>query len=174
MSKGKSQVIILIILVVLAAVGAGGYWWWTQRQPEQATTTQTQQVVTTPVAQPELKDYRTDGKMGTGMALKQASDVDGLAGDAALKEFLKKQMTPDSQLIIDRVMGLYAVGMQTSERGGGYTVWGPKDGTGEIQRLAGTQNEGFSCSELTAGKVPSGLVDATCYEYGEDNNPRKY
>ena len=109
----------------------------------------------------EYKDFRTKGD-GTGIRLTSASDV-----DSSLKKFLKSkvgQPIPEREgsvyePIIDRAYGKYAAVYGLTNA---YTIIGPKNGTGEIAIVAGTQQGGMSCSDLKLASVPSRLVDGKC------------
>ena len=76
------------------------------------------------------------------------------------------------KFIVDRVYGDYATGSAP----GHYAIWGPKDGSGAVEEVAGTQNLGMKCSQLEAAKVPSELVDSECYAFDGSNNtgPQPY
>ena len=112
-------------------------------------------------AKKEYKDFRTKGD-GTGVRLTSASDV-----DSSLKKFLKSkvgQPIPEREgsvyePIIDRAYGKYAAVYGLTNA---YTIIGPKNGTGEIAIVAGTQQGGMSCSDLKSASVPSRLVDGKC------------
>ena len=112
------------------------------------------------------KDFRTKGD-GTGIRLTSASDVDKLDIDSSLKKFLKSkvgQPIPEREgsvyePIIDRAYGKYAAVYGLTNA---YTIIGPKNGTGEIAIVAGTQQGGMSCSDLKLASVPSRLVDGKC------------
>ena len=112
-------------------------------------------------AKKEYKDFRTKGD-GTS-----ASDVDKLDIDSSLKKFLKSkvgQPIPEREgsvyePIIDRAYGKYAAVYGLTNA---YTIIGPKNGTGEIAIVAGTQQGGMSCSDLKSASVPSRLVDGKC------------
>lgn len=114
----------------------------------------------------EYKDFRTKGD-GTGIRLTSASDVDKLDIDSSLKKFLKSkvgQPIPEREgsvyePIIDRAYGKYAAVYGLTNA---YTIIGPKNGTGEIAIVAGTQQGGMSCSALKSASVPSRLVDGKC------------
>ena len=114
-------------------------------------------------AKKEYKDFRTKGD-GTGIRLTSASDVDKLDIDSSLKKFLKSkvgQSIPEreGEPIIDRAYGKYAAVYGLTNA---YTIIGPKNGTGEIAIVAGTQQGGMSCSDLKSASVPSRLVDSKC------------
>ena len=117
-------------------------------------------------AKKEYKDFRTKGD-GTGIRLTSASDVDKLDIDSSLKKFLKSkvgQPIPEREgsvyePIIDRAYGKYAAVYGLTNA---YTIIGPKNGTGEIAIVAGTQQGGISCSDLKSASVPSRLVDGKC------------
>lgn len=117
-------------------------------------------------AKKEYKDFRTKGD-GTGIRLTSASDVDKLDIDSSLKKFLKSkvgQPIPEREgsvyePIIDRAYGKYAAVYGLTNA---YTIIGPKNGTGEIAIVAGTQQGGMSCSDLKSASVPSRLVDGKC------------
>ena len=112
------------------------------------------------------KDFRTKGD-GTGIRLTSASDVDKLDIDSSLKKFLKSkvgQPIPEREgsvyePIIDRAYGKYAAVYGLTNA---YTIIGPKNGTGEIAIVAGTQQGGMPCSDLKLALVPSRLVDGKC------------
>ena len=112
------------------------------------------------------KDFRTKGD-GTGIRLTSASDVDKLDIDSYLKKFLKSkvgQPIPGREgsvyePIIDRAYGKYAAVYGLTNA---YTIIGPKNGTGEIAIVAGTQQGGMPCSDLKLASVPSHLVDGKC------------
>ena len=114
----------------------------------------------------EYKDFRTKGD-GTGIRLTSASDVDKLDIDSPLKKFLKSkvgQPIPGREgsvyePIIDRAYGKYAAVYGLTNA---YTIIGPKNGTGEIAIVAGTQQGGIPCSDLKLASVPSRLVDGKC------------
>ena len=114
----------------------------------------------------EYKDFRTKGD-GTGIRLTSASDIDKLDIDSSLKKFLKSkvgQPVPEREgsvyePIIDRAYGKYAAVYGLTNA---YTIIGPKNGTGEIAIVAGTQQGGMSCSDLKSASVPSRLVDGKC------------
>lgn len=111
----------------------------------------------------EYKDFRTKGD-GTGIRLTSASDVDKLDIDSSLKKFLKSkvgQSIPEreGEPIIDRAYGKYAAVYGLTNA---YTIIGPKNGTGEIAIVAGTQQGGMPCSDLKLASVPSHLVDGKC------------
>ena len=117
-------------------------------------------------AKKEYKDFRTKGD-GTGIRLTLASDVDKLDIDSSLKKFLKSkvgQSIPEREgsvyePIIDRAYGKYAAVYGLANA---YTIIGPKNGTGEIGIVAGTQQSYIPCSDLKAALVPSRLVDGKC------------
>lgn len=117
-------------------------------------------------AKKEYKDFRTKGD-GTGIRLTSASDVDKLDIDSSLKKFLKSkvgQPIPEREgsvyePIIDRACGKYAAVYGLTNA---YTIIGPKNGTGEIAIVAGTQQGGMPCSDLKLASVPSRLVDGKC------------
>ena len=117
-------------------------------------------------AKKEYKDFRNKGD-GTGIRLTSASDVDKLDIDSSLKKFLKSkvgQPIPEREgsvyePIIDRAYGKYAAVYGLTNA---YTIIGPKNGTGEIAIVAGTQQGGMSCSDLKSASVPSRLVDGKC------------
>ena len=119
-------------------------------------------------AKKEYKDFRTKGD-GTGIRLTSASDVDKLDIDSSLKKFLKSkvgQPIPEREgsvyePIIDRAYGKYAAVYGLTNA---YTIIGPKNGTGEIAIIAGTQQGGMPCSDLKLASVPSRLVDNKCSE----------
>lgn len=112
------------------------------------------------------KDFQTKGD-STGIRLTSASDVDKLDIDNSLKKFLKSkvgQPIPEREgsvyePIIDRAYGKYAAvyGLINA-----YAIIGPKNGTGEIAIVAGTQQGGMPCSDLKLASVPSRLVDGKC------------
>mgnify|MGYP000848687515 FL=1 len=112
------------------------------------------------------KDFQTKGD-GTGVRLTSASDVDKLDIDSSLKKFLKSkvgQPIPEREgsvyePIIDRAYGKYAAVYGLTNA---YTIIGPKNGTGEIAIVAGTQQGGMPCSDLKLASVPSRLVDGKC------------
>ena len=116
----------------------------------------------------EYKDFRTKGD-GTGIRLTSASDVDKLDIGSSLKKFLKSkvgQPIPEREgsvyePIIDRAYGKYAAVYGLTNA---YTIIGPKNGTGEIAIIAGTQQGGMPCSDLKLASVPSRLVDNKCSE----------
>lgn len=116
----------------------------------------------------EYKDFRTKGD-GTGIRLTSASDIDKLDIDSSLKKFLKSkvgQPIPEREgsvyePIIDRAYGKYAAVYGLTNA---YTIIGPKNGTGEIAIIAGTQQGGMPCSDLKLASVPSRLVDNKCSE----------
>ena len=118
----------------------------------------------------EYKDFRTKGD-STGIRLTSASDVDKLDIDSYLKKFLKSkvgQPIPEREgsvyePLIDRAYGKYAAvyGLTNAD-----TIIGPKNGTGEIAIVAGTQQGGMPCSDLKLASVPSRLVDNKCSESG--------
>ena len=118
----------------------------------------------------EYKDFRTKGD-STGIRLTSASDVDKLDIDSYLKKFLKSkvgQPIPGREgsvyePIIDRAYGKYAAVYGLTNA---YTIIGPKNGTGEIAIVAGTQQGGMPCSDLKLASVPSRLVDNKCSESG--------
>lgn len=117
-------------------------------------------------AKKEYKDFRTKCD-GTGIRLTSASDVDKLDIDSSLKKFLKSkvgQLIPEREgsvyePIIDRAYGKYAAVYGLTNA---YTIIGPKNGTGEIAIVAGTQQGGMPCSDLKLASVPSRLVDGKC------------
>ena len=119
-------------------------------------------------AKKEYKDFRTKGD-GTGIRLTLASDVDKLDIGSSLKKFLKSkvgQPIPEREgsvyePIIDRAYGKYAAVYGLTNA---YTIIGPKNGTGEIAIIAGTQQGGMLCSDLKLASVPSRLVDNKCSE----------
>ena len=119
-------------------------------------------------AKKEYKDFRTKGD-GTGIRLTSASDVDKLDIGSSLKKFLKSkvgQPIPEREgsvyePIIDRAYGKYAAVYGLTNA---YTIIGPKNGTGEIAIIAGTQQGGMPCSDLKLASVPSRLVDNKCSE----------
>lgn len=121
-------------------------------------------------AKKEYKDFRTKGD-STGIRLTSASDVDKLDIDSYLKKFLKSkvgQPIPEREgsvyePIIDRAYGKYAAVYGLTNA---YTIIGPKNGTGEIAIVAGTQQGGMPCSDLKLASVPSRLVDNKCSESG--------
>ena len=104
----------------------------------------------------------------SGKKLISVSDIDTLAISNKLKNYFKSEIgkeieamggeTIKQTFLIDRVYGDYAVGPSISA----YVVYGPKDGTGEIDIVAGTQNIAMSCKDLGAAKVPQELVDGEC------------
>ncbi len=114
----------------------------------------------------KYKDFRT-GRDGTGTKLTSVSDVDKLDIDDSLKEFLKSkvgQPIPEREgytykPVIDRAYGKYAAVYGLANA---YTIIGPKNGTGEIGIVAGTQQSYMPCSDLKAASVPSHLVDGKC------------
>ena len=114
----------------------------------------------------KYKDFRT-GRDGTGTKLTSASDVDKLDIDDSLKKFLKSkvgQPIPEREgytyePVIDRAYGKYAAVYGLANA---YTIIGPKNGTGEIGIVAGTQQSYIPCSDLKAASVPSRLVDGKC------------
>ena len=87
--------------------------------------------------------------------------------DSPLKKFLKSkvgQPIPGREgsvyePIIDRAYGKYAAVYGLTNA---YTIIGPKNGTGEIAIVAGTQQGGIPCSDLKLASVPSHLVDGKC------------
>ena len=114
-------------------------------------------------AKKEYKDFRTKGD-GTGVRLTSASDVDKLDIDSSLKKFLKSKvgrsiLEREGEPIIDRAYGKYAAvyGLINA-----YTIIGPKNSTGEIAIVAGTQQGDMPCSDLKLASVPSRLVDGKC------------
>ena len=117
-------------------------------------------------AKKEYKDFQTKGD-GMGIRLTSVSDVDKLDIDSSLKKLLKSkvgQPIPEREgsayePIIDRAYGKYAAvyGLINA-----YAIIGPKNGTGEIAIVAGTQQGGMSCSDLKLASVPSRLVDGKC------------
>lgn len=117
-------------------------------------------------AKKEYKDFQTKGD-GMGIRLTSVSDVDKLDIDSSLKKLLKSkvgQPIPEREgsayePIIDRAYGKYAAvyGLINA-----YAIIGPKNGTGEIAIVAGTQQGGMSCSDLKSASVPSRLVDGKC------------
>ena len=117
-------------------------------------------------AKKEYKDFRTKGD-GTGIRLTSASDVDKLDIDSSLKKFLKSkvgQPIPEREgsvyePIIDRAYGKYAAVYGLTNA---YIIIGPKNCTGEIAIVAGTQQGGMPCSDLKLASVPSRLVDGKC------------
>lgn len=122
----------------------------------------------------KYQDFRT-GQDGTVTRLTSASDVDKLDIDTSLKIFLKSkvgQPIPERagytyEPIIDRAYGKYAAVYGLTNA---YTIIGPKDGTGEIAIVAGTQQGAMSCSDLRAAKVPSRLVDGKCDTSGSSQS----
>lgn len=114
----------------------------------------------------KYKDFRT-GRDGTGTKLTSVSDVDKLDIDDSLKKFLKSkvgQPIPEREgytyePVIDRAYGKYAAVYGLANA---YTIIGPKNGTGEIGIVAGTQQSYIPCSDLKAALVPSRLVDGKC------------
>ena len=114
----------------------------------------------------KYKDFRTGGD-GRGTQLTSVSDVDKLDIDDSLKEFLKSkvgQPIPEREgytykPVIDRAYGKYAAVYGLTNA---YTIIGPKNGTGEIAIVAGTQQGGMPCSDLKSASVPSRLVDGKC------------
>lgn len=117
-------------------------------------------------AKKKYKDFRTGGD-GRGTRLTSASDVDKLDIDDSLKKFLKSkvgQPIPEREgytyePVIDRAYGKYAAVYGLTNA---YTIIGPKNGTGEIAIVAGTQQSYIPCSDLKAALVPSRLVDGKC------------
>lgn len=114
-------------------------------------------------AKKEYKDFRTKGD-GTGVRLTSASDVDKLDIDSSLKKFLKSKvgrsiLEREGEPIIDRAYGKYAAVYGLTNA---YTIIGPKNGTGEIAIVAGTQQGGMPCSDLKLASVPSRLIDGKC------------
>ena len=114
-------------------------------------------------AKKEYKDFRTKGD-GTGVRLTSASDVDKLDIDSSLKKFLKSKvgrsiLEREGEPIIDRAYGKYAAVYGLTNA---YTIIGPKNGTGEIAIVVGTQQGGMPCSDLKLASVPSRLVDGKC------------
>ena len=117
-------------------------------------------------AKKEYKDFQTKGD-GMGIRLTSVSDVDKLDIDSSLKKLLKSkvgQPIPEREgsayePIIDRAYGKYAAvyGLINA-----YAIIGPKNGTGEIAIVAGTQQGGMPCSDLKLASVPSRLVDGKC------------
>lgn len=114
----------------------------------------------------KYKDFRTGGD-GRGTQLTSVSDVDKLDIDDSLKEFLKSkvgQPIPEREgytykPVIDRAYGKYAAVYGLANA---YTIIGPKNGTGKIDIVAGTQQSYMPCSDLKAASVPSRLVDGKC------------
>lgn len=110
-------------------------------------------------------DYRKNGN-GTGKMLDEADDVDEIAGSAELKAFLRSKIGEEVMgvkitPVVDRVAGSYAVVQGLTNA---YVIVGPKDGTGPIGIITGTQQLGMKCDELQRAKVPPILVDDRCVD----------
>lgn len=117
-------------------------------------------------------DYRQSGKNETGKVLYTAADADALEVSDEVKQFLKSKIGTEGMggtkiyPVVDRVDGEYAaVGSMTNA----YVIIGPKNGTGKIDIVAGTQQLGMHCSDLKAAKVPSSLVDGKCVDSSMQN-----
>lgn len=142
-----------------------------------ATQTTTDTSTTTSTApQATYVDFRVNKKDGTGVSIKAVADISKLTSIGSdLKAYLEQNVGKQTKDLtgksvattytIDRLYGNYAVG--TSNSGNAYQVWGPKNGTGAIAVVAGTQNLGYSCDDLTAAKVPADLVDSKCLVTGQ-------
>ncbi|MDO4773822.1 MAG: hypothetical protein Q4A37_01710 [Candidatus Saccharibacteria bacterium] len=110
-------------------------------------------------------DYRKNGN-GTGKMLDEADDVDEITGFAELKTFLRSKVGEEVMgvkiaPVVDRVAGPYAVVQGLTNA---YVIVGPKDGTGPIGIVAGTQQDGMKCDDLRKAKVPGVLVDNKCFD----------
>ncbi len=176
-SQEGSTLAVVAVAIIIALVAALGYVLYqnTTKEPvkkendlsaieKDATGTEPKEVV--------YMDFRQGGLSQTGVEVSTANDVAKLthAGDK-LAAFLRKAEfgkevvvmggeTKKISFVIDRLQGDYAVG--GDQYAAGHMLWGPENGTGEIKVVAGTQNEGFSCKELTAANVPGKLVDGKC------------
>ncbi len=187
--QGSVHVVITICLVV-ALIFALGWIFWQNFIHKEATKKDTELVVIDKTKRdnkpadtsikaftPVYHDFRTKGDT-TGLEIKTAADVDKITDAGAdLKAYFianvgKTIETMDGMQTriyeVDQVYGNYATGTQTG--GGAYLVWGPKNGTGVITNVAGTQNDAFGCSELKAAKVPHQLVNGKCNYFGSDGN----
>lgn len=189
--RGEAMTIITIVLVV-ALLGALGFIAWQnfgkkdQPREESAVSKENKQDVEPEEAEQKISkdevsytyiDLRDNKQDGTGVRIEKASDVDSkLSGiGSKLQKYLQdragqsvawndgKQHT--QVLVIDRVYGEYATG--TTEPGSAYEIWGPKNGNGAIDHVAGTQNLGFQLDKLLAAKVPKELVDSRAVKAGE-------
>lgn len=181
---------VLVVVLAVALIGALGFIFWQNfmsqddGEPGVSSTVQSDDA-DKKIA--EYRDLRTDGDT-TGTEIAAAADIDklGVIGEK-LRAFLEVEagktvdVSPadaeNTQAVqvftIDRVYGDYATGVVSGANA--YLIWGPKDGSGPIEVVAGSQNLGFSCDELTKAKVPAKLVDFKCYSFnGEDNDPVTY
>lgn len=124
-------------------------------------------------AEQKYVDLRTAGNDNSGYVIAAAKDAKNLSGASqALKDYFAidagQEITVwDGQTIkstytIDRVYGNYAVGQHSGTSA--VLLWGPTEGTGKIDRVAGTQNIGFLCEDLMKANVPAELVDGRCFD----------
>ena len=175
MSKHTSHTgsahIVVIICLVLALITALG-WIFYQNFIHKETPQKDHEVtIVTRQSAPSNKqnatanytyvDYRKDGKDGTGVKIASAQDVDTLTNASQKLKAYLKQLVSEYGFTVDRVYGDYAAAYAP----GHYAIWGPKNGDGEMTEVAGTQQLGMKCSDLTAAKVPSALVDSKCYAF---------
>ena len=174
--KGEATVLIIGVLVV-ALIGALGWIFWQnviadKGQPVSPVGTVVDKGDDTVQEDtPKYIDLRKNKEDATGPILTTVAEVDALEGVGdKLRAYMQKNVgieqnfeggTVKKTYQIDRLYGDYAVGNPTTMY---YAVLGPKDGTGEIDILAGTQDEGFKCEDLTAAKVPAQLVDGKCLD----------
>ncbi|HEY1085479.1 MAG TPA: hypothetical protein VGE34_02005 [Candidatus Saccharimonadales bacterium] len=165
---------VAIICLVLALVVALGWIFYTNFVAKEEPKKDTDLIVVdkkdddTKSDQVKYIDLRKDKKDSTGTVVASAADVDKLEGvGEKLKTYLKTEAGKSVEAMdgavkqtftIDRIYGDYAAGAAT----GHYAIWGPKDGTGDVTEVAGTQNLGMPCKDLTAAKVPAQLVDSKC------------
>ena len=193
--RGSAHVVVTICLVI-ALLFALGWIFWQNFVHKESTKKDTDVIVvdknkadanktdTDTSSKPVYHDYRKNKQDTTGVSLKSASDVDKLTGASdKLKTYFKENVGKSAgkdptgapaviSYTVDRVYGDYAAGSGM----GAYFIWGPKNGTGAITNVSGTQNLGFKCSELESAKVPSKLVDGRCYAYdgSSDGGPQAY
>ncbi len=174
--QGSAHAVVVIVLV-LALITALGWIFYQNFVYKAPTKKDTELVVIDKSKKQDTNtakqyhDFRTDKKDTTGVVVASASDVDKLTdAGSALKAYFKANagMVMDGMTMkytVDRLEGDYAVGVDNMTSA--YLIWGPKDGTGAIANVAGTQNEGFSCTNLEAAKVPYELVDGKCIAEGK-------
>lgn len=167
---GSAHAVIIIVLVVVL-LGALGYIFMQKLADSQKNTTDTgskteKEQSATPTY--TYVDYRVNKKDTSGKKITIADEVDTLKVSDKLKSYFKANVGKEVEIIgggttqqaftIDRAYGDYAAGPSTAA----YVIWGPKNGMGDIDIVAGTQNVGFSCEALTTAKVPQELVDGKC------------
>ena len=182
---GSTEAVVIAVLVV-ALVGALGWIFWqnfVDKYDAPPAGTQVANKDKDTVKKDDAKsalryvDFRVDGKDVTGLILAAPEDVAKLDGASQkLKDFFVADMrksfpvydfttgesaTQETKLFtVDRVYGDYAVG--SYDGSAAYMAWGPKNATGGIESVAGTQDQGFRCDELRTAKVPAELVDGRC------------